>query len=310
LRDLERPREAPTHWHQPPKIAVVYLSGSMIDGQSRNIPIVGIELAGSYTIAKALKEAREDKSVKAVVFRIETTGGSSLAADVILREATLTAREKPLIVSMGAAAASGGYYAGASAKEIFANRTTLTGSIGIFYGKVDVVGLLDKLGIGTEAYRSAPHADGESFFRPFSDEERGLLRIKVKQFYDLFVGRVAEGRKMSVPDVHAVAQGKVWTGLQAKRHGLVDRVAGLRQALARARRLAGLPDDAPIVELPVQDQTLFEMLLELAGVPTLGAEAALPLPTEISDMARALMPFVVFAPNRPLALADGALFQP
>lgn len=311
LVDDQVPTRAKAEWRSPPKVAVVYLHGNMVDGNSRNIPFIGVTLAGSYTVAAALKQAREDPSVRAVVFRIETGGGSSLAADVILREATLTARVKPLIVSMGSTAASGGYYAAVAAREIFANPATVTGSIGIFYGKVDVVGLMDKLGVGSEATRSAPRADAESFFRPFTDDERSALGDKVKQFYDLFIGRVAEGRKMQPDEVHAVAQGKVWTGSQAHRVGLVDTVGGFRQALARARELADLPHDAPIVELPAHNPTLFERVLQLAGVPSIQTtDGQTWLPAQVLSVARALAPFMVFEPHKPLALSEVVVSEP
>jgi protease-4 len=298
--------EAPERWGDAPKVAVIYLSGDMIDGQSQNIPFIGIKLAGSYTIARALKRAREDASVKAVVFRIETGGGSSLAADVILREAILTARKKPLIVSMGSAAASGGYYASVAAKTIYANPSTITGSIGIFYGKVDVQTLLNKLGVTMETVRTNPRADAESIFRPFTDDEREALGIKVKQFYDTFVGRVADGRHMSPAAVDAVGRGKVWTGQQALPLGLVDKLGGLREALAEARALGHLSDDAPIVESPEERDSLLGFVLDLAGLrAALGADSAAVIsslvPPAMIELARALAPFMVYEPSRPLA---------
>lgn len=301
LSDVEKPDVAPSYWQSPPKVAVVYLDGDMVDGQSRTIPLIGIKLAGSYTVAKALKQAREDSSVRAVVLRVETGGGSSLAADVILREAALTAKAKPLIVSMGSTAASGGYYASVAGREIFANRATITGSIGIFYGKVDVSGLLGKLGIRTESIRSAPRADAESLFRTFTDEERTELGKKVKQFYDLFIGRVAEGRSLDPARVHEIGQGRVWTGEQAKDRRLVDQIGGLRQALDRARVLGGLPKDAPFIELPVQEPSLLEIALELLGVPLVKADATGWVPPPFMDVARALVPFLVYEPHKPLA---------
>ena len=297
---------APERWTESKKVALVYLSGDMMDGESSTIPFLGIRIAGSYTIARALRRAREDASVRAVVLRIGTGGGSSLAADVILREAMLTARVKPLIVSMGSSAASGGYYAAVAGRQIYANRGTITGSIGIFYGKVDVSGLLHKLGVNIEAFRTAPRADAESFFRPFTDDERRELGVKVKQFYDLFIARVAEGRKMKPEDVDAVARGRVWTGAQAKERKLVDKLGGLREALAEARDLGGLPGDAPILELPEEDESLLGALLSLAGAPA--ATAAVPVsafvPAALLDMARALSPFMIFDSNKPLARSE------
>ncbi len=266
--------QAPNSWGEPDKVGIVYLNGDMIDGDSEFIPLVNIKLAGSNTIVKALRHMREDRSVKSVVFRIETGGGSSLAADVILREAMLLARAKPLIVSMGSTAASGGYYASVAGREIFASPGTVTGSIGIFYGKVDVVGLLDKFGVRTELYRSSPRADAESFFRPFTDDERRELGNTVKQFYDLFIGRVSEGRHMRPEAVDAIARGRVWTGKQASERGLVDKLGGLRQALAEARWLGGLPKDLlPIVEGPDEDDSILGFLLCQAGITSaIGSE--------------------------------------
>ncbi|MEM9694296.1 MAG: signal peptide peptidase SppA, partial [Myxococcota bacterium] len=302
------PNPVPPRWVDGSKVAVIYLEGTMVDGKSQDIPFVGIKLAGSYTIAKALRQARTDPSIDAVVFRIETGGGSSLASDVILREATLLAKQKPLIVSMGSAAASGGYYASVAGKEVFANRSTVTGSIGIFYGKFDIAQLLTRIGITTDAVRTAPRADAESIYRPFSDDERRELGRKVKQFYDLFIGRVAEGRGMTPEAVDAVARGKVWTGQQAKRRKLVDRIGGLRQALARARELGDVPQDAPIVELPPRGG-LLATLLKLTGLtakPSIDVSALRLLSPSVRLVARALVPFLVFEPTQPLALADVA----
>ncbi len=299
---------APAEWGNPGKVAIVYLDGDMIDGESRRVPVLGVRLAGSYTVASALKNAREDASVKAVVLRVETGGGSSLAADVILREAILTAQQKPLVVSMGSAAASGGYYASVAGRRIFADRATVTGSIGIFYGKADVSGLLDRLGVHVDAVRTAPRADAESLFRPFTDDEREVLAVKVKQFYDLFVARVAEGRRMTPDAVDAIGRGKVWSGAQASERGLVDSIGGLREAIDAAIADGGLPLDAPVVELPVERPSLLGRALELAGVPSLRAGASVSslalLPPPLFEVARAMTPFFVFDTTRPLARSE------
>lgn len=302
--DDKQVERAPERWGSAPKVALVYLDGDMVDGESQFIPLVGIRLAGSRTVAAALKRAREDRSVRAVVFRIETGGGSSLAADVILREAILTARVKPLIVSMGSQAASGGYYAAVAGHPIFANRSTVTGSIGIFYGKVDVSGLLDKIGVRVESFRSTPRADAESLFRPFTLDEREVLGVKVKQFYDLFIARVSEGRGLAPEAVDAVARGRVWTGAQAQSRRLVDKIGGLREALAEARTLGRLPDDAPILSLPDEDDSILGLLMNLAGVSagaTPAGLAAAAIPPALMDVARALTPFLIYEPTMPLA---------
>ncbi len=293
---------APKRWSSDDKIALIYLAGDMVDGESQTIPLINIRLAGSRTIGGALKQARDDASIKAVVFRIETGGGSSLAADVILREAQLLAKKKPVVVSMGSAAASGGYYAAMGGGTVMANRATVTGSIGIFYGKVDVTGLLGKLGVGTDVSRSSSRADAESFFRPFTDEERAVLTGKVKSFYDVFIARVVEGRKMTAADVDAVARGRVWTGAQAKQHKLVDKVGGLREAFEEARSLARLRDDVAVVELPEEDDSLLGFLLKLVGLTS--AQPGFFLPPALFDVARALSPFLVYDSSIPLARVE------
>jgi protease-4 len=293
LRDSPRPREAPARFGHRREVAVVYVEGDMVDGKSRDVPLIGTRLVGSYTVAKALKQAREDPHVGAVVLRVESPGGSSLAADVMWREAKLTAKVKPVVVSMGSYAASGGYYIASAGNEIFANELTITGSIGIFYGKADVSELFKKIGVGTETYKTTPRADGESIYRPYTDDELAALQIKVQQLYEIFLDRVAEGRKMSREEVDAVGQGRVWTGRQAAARHLVDHIGGIRQAIAEARRLGGLEDDSPIEELPVPEQSLLDLALKLAGASAQPSPMSA-LPRPILDVAEALAPFTIY----------------
>ncbi|MFO0569242.1 MAG: signal peptide peptidase SppA [Polyangiaceae bacterium] len=282
------------------KVAIVYVDGDMVDGRSKSVPLVGMKLAGSYTIAKTLKQTRENPLIGAVVLRIESPGGSAMASDVIWREVQLTAKVKPVVVSMGASAASGGYYIASPASRVFANPLSITGSIGIFYGKADVSELLRKIGVSVETYKTAPRADAESIYRPFTADEKKELEKKVAQFYDVFLTRVAQGRKLDKKEVDKVGQGRVWTGEQALARKLVDELGGLRQALAYARQAGGLPDHAGIVELPPPDQSIIGKLLGLEGVGSrAGAEAI--LPGELVDVAKALAPFAVHAPDKPLA---------
>jgi protease-4 len=301
LRDEARARGAPGRFGARNGIAIIYVDGDMIDGKSRDVPLLGNRLVGSYTIAKALKQAREDPHIAAVVMRVETPGGSSLAADVMWREAVITAKKKPLIVSMGSYAASGGYYIATAGKMIYANPLTVTGSIGIFYGKADVSELFRKIGITTETYKTTERADGESIYRPYTDDEIRELEKKVRQLYDVFVDRVAEGRKMSREAVDAVGQGRVWTGRQAAARHLVDRLGGIREALEQARCLAGLPDDAPITELPVPESSLLDLALKLAGASEMEAGALGVLPSQLVEVARAMAPFTVYAGDESLA---------
>jgi protease-4 len=227
-----------------------------------------------------------------------------MGADVMWRELALLAKKKPLIVSMGSVAASGGYYIASPARTIYALPLTITGSIGIFYGKADVSELLKKLGVNVETHKTAPRADAESFFRPFSDEERVALRIKIQQFYDVFLDRVSLGRHMSKVEVDAVGQGRVWTGQEALDRKLVDKMGGLREALAAARDAGGLPYDAPVLDLPPKEETLLDKALELVGVHA-GAMMSLDgLPVQVKDVAKGLAPMVTYRGDVPMARMD------
>lgn len=300
-----RVRTAPKDFGNSGYVAVIHIDGDIIDGRSRSIPFFGMNVTGSYTIADTLKAVRENQEIKAVVLRVESPGGSSMASDVIWRQVQLTAKVKPTVVSMGTVAASGGYYVAAPAARVFANPLSITGSIGVFYAKADVSQLLDRIGIDVEVYKTQPHADAESFFRPLSPEERQGLGVKVDQFYQLFLERVAEGRKLTKQQVDAVGQGRVWTGEQALQHGLVDELGGLRQALAYARAQAGLPESAPIIELPVIEQSLLARLVGIGGLQQSLLDA--PMPEGLTKTLRALGPFVIHPGDKPLARLDFTL---
>lgn len=299
LTELDRASFAPERFGRQRGVALVYVDGDIIDGRSKSIPLVGLDLVGSYTIAETLKRVRESPLVGAVVLRIESPGGSSLASDVMWREVALTAKAKPVIVSMGGLAASGGYYVAAPATRIFANPLTITGSIGVFYGKADVSGFLKKIGANVETYKTAPRADAESLFRPFSPGERAELERKVDQFYGMFLARVSEGRNLSREAVDAVGQGRVWTGEQAKQRKLVDELGGLRQALAEARKRGDLDEDAPVVELPKIQTSILGQILGIEGMKAEATQAV--LPPAVASLARAMAPFLVHPSDRPLS---------
>ncbi len=311
LREDRRAPRAPDYFGDNSGIAIVYVDGDMVDGRSQTIPLIGTKLVGSYTIAESLKKARENPKIGAVVLRVETGGGSAMAADVIYREVQLTAAVKPVIVSMGSAAASGGYYISAPGTRVLANPTTITGSIGIFYGKADVAELLRKIGVTIEVYKTSPRADAESIFRPFTPEERTELEHKVAQFYDVFLTRVASGRKLSKTEVDAVGQGRVWTGEQALERKLVDEIGGLRQAIDLAKKLGHVTDHGPIIELPPPDTSLIGRLLGIEGVHDADpAPAASLLPPQLLDLARALAPFMAVTGDKPFALMEVAPVGP
>jgi protease-4 len=284
-----------------PRVAILYLDGDIVDGRSQHIPLLDTRLVGSYSIAETVRQLREDPSVRAVVLRIESPGGSSLASDVMWRELSLLGKNKPLIVSMGTVAASGGYYVASASKNIFALPLTITGSIGVFYGKADVSGLLDKIGVTIDTYKTAPRADAESFFRGFTPEEEQELHRKVEQFYDTFLDRVSRGRGLSKEQVDAVGRGRVWTGQQALERRLVDRLGGLREALDAARAAAHLPVDAPIIEVPRETESLLEMVLHAAGGSSRAPTPTETIPPALRSLARALAPLLVYRSDEPLA---------
>jgi protease-4 len=300
--------KAPSTFGTRGKLAILYLDGDIIDGRSQHIPLVDMKLVGSYSMAESIKQLREDSTVRAVLLRIESPGGSSLASDVMWRELSLLAKAKPLIVSMGSVAASGGYYVASASKDIYALPLTVTGSIGVFYGKADVSGLLGKLGVTIDTYKTAPRADAESFFRGFTPEETHELEHKVDQFYDTFLDRVSQGRGMSKEAIDEVGRGRVWTGQQAFERHLVDHLGGMREALADARSAGYLPEDAPIVEYPPQNTSLLDLALKLAGGgggedhSALAAMQTLEaLPPAVQAIARAVAPLLVYRSDEPLA---------
>ena len=303
VQDEEETR-APSTFAGRDKIGLLYLEGDIIDGRSSHIPLVDMRLVGSYSMQEQVKQLREDSSVRAVVLRIESPGGSSLASDVMWRELSLLAKAKPLIVSMGTVAASGGYYVASASRDIYALPLTITGSIGVFYGKADVSGLLQKLGVTVDTYKTAPRADAESMFRGFSPGETAELEHKVDQFYDTFLTRVSTGRGMSKTAIDAVGRGQVWTGQQAYERHLVDHLGGLREALADARNAAGVTDDVPIVEYPPAESSLLGTVLKLAGIggnQDSVAAAVDALPPALKGVAHALAPMMIYRSDEPLA---------
>ncbi|MGO8996828.1 MAG: signal peptide peptidase SppA [Polyangiaceae bacterium] len=286
---------APAKFGTRQKVAILYIDGDIVDGRSQHIPLLDISLVGSYSVAETVKALRDDDDIRSVVLRIESPGGATTAADVMWRELSLLAKKKPLIVSMGTVAASGGYYIASPGRMIFAEPLTTTGSIGVFYGKADVSGLLGKIGVNVETYKSAPHADADSLFRGFTDEERARAQHTIERIYDTFLDRVTQGRHMTKEEVDAVARGRVWTGQEAFDRHLVDRLGGIREALEVARTLGGLPSDAPIEEVPKIQRTLFEELLSQVGINLHATALNLDgLPVQVRDLARAVAPLVVY----------------
>lgn len=260
------PRERPDTWWRP-AVAVVSIEGDIVDGPSRSIPLLGRRMAGGETISKAIAQARSDPRVRAVVLRIDSPGGSALASEVMAREVFATRGVKPIICSLGDVAASGGYYAAAGCEVIFAEASTITGSIGIFTGKFDVSGLLSRLGVSWQSYQRGAHANLESMFEPYSEDERALVEDKLRYFYERFLDTVAKGRGMTRDQVDEIGRGRVWTGARAQEVGLVDRLGGLVDALALARERAGLGEgeQVDLVWLPEPHKGLMGLLRTLTG---------------------------------------------
>ena len=249
----QSPIEYENEWRDPPnKIAVIYAEGTIVTGESFSEPFTGSKTMGSNTISKAIKTAREDDSIKAIVLRIDSGGGLVLASDIIWRQMTLTKDRKPIIVSMGDVAASGGYYIAAPADVIIAEPGTITGSIGVISGKYSLKGLYNKLGIKKNIEKRGKHADFYSNYGDYPEEEKQIVKRQIKQIYDDFVSKVAHGRNMTYAKVDEIGRGRVWTGNQAKENGLVDKLGGLDLALGIAKERAGLKagDEIRIVRFP------------------------------------------------------------
>ncbi len=236
------------------KVALIYASGEINMGQSDE------ENIGAESLSKTIRAAREDSSIKVIVLRINSPGGSSLASDIIWRELDLARKVKPLIVSMGSVAASGGYYIATPADTIVADPTTITGSIGVFGILFNAQSFFkNKLGITTDVAQTNKHANLGTIFRPLTTEEKGFIQEEVENIYDVFLTRVAEGRKLSKAKVDSIGQGRVWGAQDALRLGLVNTIGGLDKAIEIAARKVHLKT-YQIVELPKQESP-FESLL-------------------------------------------------
>ena len=243
----------PQDWSVPnPKIAVIEAKGMMLTGESFYDLLTGSSVMGASTISRAIDHCRTDDSIKAVVLRIDSVGGLVVAADIIWHKLMRLTAKKPLIVSMGDVAASGGYYIAVPAETIVAEPGTLTGSIGVIGGKHSLKGLYEKIGIKKKIMTRGKNADFFSNFSDFTPEQKENLRIQLKEVYDDFITKVAQGREnLTVPEVDEIARGRIWTGRQAKEIGLVDELGGLDKALAIAKQRMGLNDKTvEIVKLP------------------------------------------------------------
>jgi protease-4 len=242
-----------------PKIALIYASGMIQTGRSSG-SILGGSVIGSDTVIKNLRQAAADPTVKAIVLRVDSPGGSALASDLIWR--TVTRLEKPIVASMSDVAASGGYYISMGCRKVFAEPGTLTGSIGVISVKLSAGGLLAKMGLNTDTVTVGKNATFESVVAPWSDPERAAMKRLSMEIYRQFVSKAAQGRKMAVADLEKKAGGRIYTGRQAKKEGLVDEVGTLDDAIAEAKSLAGLSrsEATELLVLP-KPQSVLESLV-------------------------------------------------
>lgn len=241
------------------RIAIVYAEGTIVTGKGNDGNI-----GGNY-YADVIRKARKDTSVKAIVLRVNSPGGSAIASAIIWRELELASKVKPVVVSMGNYAASGGYFISAPATKIYANPTTISGSIGVF-GLIPNAGKLleQKLGLTTEIINTNKNSDFPSIYRPMNTFEKEIMQMSIEQVYSDFVSKVASGRNMTAISVDSIGQGRVWSGTRALKIGLIDEIGGLEAALKGAAELAGL-DTYSIRELPVIEDPYMKLLSQLTG---------------------------------------------
>lgn len=255
IKNTQYAKVRPELYNGEDKIGIVYAEGQIIDGEGDDTTI------GGESLSKAIRAARNDKKVKAIVMRVNSPGGSAMASEVIRREVELAAKEKPVIVSMGNYAASGGYWISSSSDYIFADPNTLTGSIGVFGTVPNLKGFMnDKLGLTFDEVKTNENSDFGSLTKPLSPYQLKMMQKHVTETYDDFITLVSETRNLSKTFVDSIAQGRVWSGSDAIELGLVDELGGIEQAIAYASEKAGL-ESYSIKEFPKQED-MFESLLK------------------------------------------------
>jgi protease IV len=244
------------------QLAVIYASGLIMSGDSRSSPTQGIIMGGD-SVAADLRAARDDSDIKAIVLRIDSGGGSVVASEVIRREVERARERKPVVVSMSDVAASGGYWIATPATKIVADANTITGSIGVLVGKLNLAGLYRLLGVSTDYVATSDNATLFSDQQNFTPDQRAYVEKSLRDTYSQFTRGVAQGRGMKVEAVDKIGKGREWTGAQARESGLVDELGGMDRALAIAKELAHIPANAPVhlVRFP-EEKSLFEMLFE------------------------------------------------
>ncbi len=250
------------------KIAIIYAQGEIRDGEG------DVRTIGEGYVKQSLQDAVKDENVKAIVLRVDSPGGSALASDIIWREIELTKKHKPVIVSMGNYAASGGYYISCNADRIFAESTTITGSIGVFGAVPNFTEFVNSIGIHSDVVTTHKNSANYSPFQPMDETLKAVLTESVENIYTVFLQRVAQGRKMTIEQVNEVAQGRVWTGTDAKRLGLVDEIGGLQEAINYAAKLAQT-ETYKAINFPVFEKTTQEFFDDLNPFMTAKAKESM-----------------------------------
>jgi protease-4 len=317
------PGDGSTSWGRRPGVAVVRIDGSMIDGKSLSIPFVGLRMIGDRSVVELLDRLRADSSVGAVVLRIDSGGGSAVASDNIWRAVMRVRQVKPVVAAIGPIGASGAYYVASAANEILVLPASLTGSIGIFYGKADLGDFLLGLGVNSFEEGRGARATIDSWTRPYTEEEIVVLQQKIEFYYGQFVDRVTEGRsgRVTREEVDANGQGRIWSGTRAVELKLADGIGGLGDAIARAKELAELPDDAPVGDAEGGPGGLLGLLLgalladggDSPAADETDGEDEDSLPALILHLVgldgtlAALAPFLALEPTTPMALCPYVL---
>jgi protease-4 len=307
--------ERDTEWGRARRLAIVPVVGTIAGGKSRESPLGGGQVAGAETVVRAIQRASDDPRVAAIVVRVDSGGGEVLASDLMYRAVLEAKKKKPVIASMGDVAASGGYYASMGAHEIFALPTTITGSIGVFFIKPAVQGLGQSLGVSREVISRAPLANIFDIWAPWTPEQASAAQTWVNASYDTFITQVAQSRGLEKDKVDAIARGRVWSGRTAHELKLVDQLGGLQEALASARKRAGVPEDEELDTVVYGEArgllssfggepgVLVDLLPESllappppmlpAGVEALVKETGLATPGVLEPGMKALLPFSV-----------------
>jgi protease IV len=249
------------------KVAVIYAEGTIVDGRG------GLETIGSDRFTEEFRQLRKDEQVKAIVLRVNSPGGSATASDVILREILLTKEKKPVIVSMGNVAASGGYWIASGADQIFAEENTITGSIGVFGLLSNIQKIANANGVTWDVVKTGEFADIDSNVRPKTEAELAIYQQSVDKTYSLFLSKVADYRHLPVAKVKEIAKGRVWSGKEAIKIGLVDRLGGLESAIAFAAKKAELGDSWQLEEYPQENPFDLELLQQLFAAKVLESQA-------------------------------------